>query len=294
MKNVLNLFVAAVGLAASLVGTAYAEDADKNVDASKTTRILFIGNSYTYVNSLDEMVDAMMNAAGYPTKAERCVLGGWRLRQHFNGIVPEKYPNYVPAPQRIKEQQWDYVVMQEQSCGAVDQRAEFLEFGKKLNDMILENCVATKVLLYQTWGRCDGMFEGYGDDENRKAEVLAAFEKRYSAPNEATIEALKDGMQGGYVALAKLTGATVAPVGKAFKEVGDKVDLYAAEGAAKPHHPSRAGTYLGACVFFKTITGESPKGMWKKLNDAKKDFKVSEEDAAYLEGVADEIVDKNN
>ena len=42
------------------------------------------------------------------------------------------------------------------------------------------------------------MFEGYGDDESRKAEVVAAWTKRYSAPDEATLAQLKVGMQGSY------------------------------------------------------------------------------------------------
>ncbi len=291
MRNFWKLLAMTACVACSITGASLTNAAEENADSAKTTSLLFIGNSYTFYNSLNVMVQEMLNVSGVPAKAERCTPGGWRLRQHFNGEKPAKNQNHVPAPERIKEAQWDYVVMQEQSCGAVDQRAEFLEYGKKLNDLVLDNCPTTKVLLYQTWGRCDGMFEGYGDDEARKAEVLAAFEQRYSAPDEATVEALKDGMQGGYAALAKEIGATVVPVGKAFKEAGDKVDLHADEKNAKPHHPSPAGTYLGACVFYKTITGNSPIGMWKKLNDAGKDFKVSEEDAAYLESIADKVVE---
>lgn len=286
LKTVVMATVVVLGIAEIVL----ADDATQNSKQKETSKILFIGNSYTYYNSLDGMVEAMLNVSGVPAEAQRSAPGGWRLRQHFNGEVPKKRPEMKPTPDWIKSSDWDFVVLQEQSAGAVAERAEFLEFGKKLCDMIHENCPDAKVLLYQTWGRCDGMFDGYGDDESRKAEVLAAWEKRYSAPNDATVEALKDGMQGGYAALAAATGATVVPVGKAFKEAGDKVDLHADEKEAKPHHPSPAGTYLGACVFFKTITGQSPKGLWEKLNAADKDFKVSKEDASYLEDVADKVV----
>lgn len=268
-----------------------ANDVETSATEDKTIQILFVGNSYTFYNNLNEMVQRMLTVSGASAHTERCTPGGWRLRQHFNADIPKKKQNHVPAPEHIKKKQWDYVVLQEQSCGPVDQRAEFLEYGKKLNELILANCPSTRVLLYQTWGRCDGMFDGYGDDETRKVEVISAFTKRYSTPNEATIKALKDGMQGGYDLLAKEIHATVAPVGKAFKEAGDKVELYADEGKAKPHHPSPSGSYLAACVFFKTITGDSPVGMWQKLQNAGNDLKVNMEDAAYLEGIAELIVE---
>ena len=291
MRNFWVLLAMTACIACLNVATCNANDAKENAAEGRTTSLLFIGNSYTFSNSLDVMVQEMLNVSGIPAEAKRCTPGGWRLRQHFNGDKPAKNQKYIPAPERIKERQWDYVVMQEQSCAPVDRRSDFLEYGKKLNDLILANCATTKALLYQTWGRCDGMFEGYGDDDTRKAEVIAAFTKRYSSPNEATVTALKDGMQGGYAALAQETGATVVPVGKAFKEAGDKVELHADEKEAKPHHPSPAGTYLGTCVFYKTITGDSPVGIWQKLNEAGKNFKVSEEDAAYLEMVADKVVE---
>lgn len=255
----------------------------------KTTNILFIGNSYTFYNSLNAMLEDMLTVSGVPTKAVRSTPGGWRLSQHFKGEVPAKYKE-APTPERIKEQKWDYVVLQEQSSGAVDSHEEYMEYGQKLMDMIHENCADTKVILYQTWGRCDGMFSGYGDDETRKAEVLAAWEKRYSKPSEATVAQLKTGMQGACADLQQKTGCMLAPVGEAFAKVGDTLDLHAAEGDKRPHHPNPNGTYLGACVFFKTITGQSPVGLWQKLAAAEKDHKVSEEDAAYLEKIADEIV----
>lgn len=291
MQAFLKTIAFAVCFALGLSAVVRADEAQQGPEQTKTRKILFIGNSYTYYNSLNLMVADMMTVSGIPTKAERSTPGGWRLRQHFNGQVPEKNPQTTSTPEWLKSEQWDYVVMQEQSSAAVDSRAEFLEYGKKLNDMILDNSPNAKVLLYQTWGRCDGMFEGYGSDLVRKAEVAAAWEKRYGAPSETTIEALKDGMQGGYDALADATNATVVPVGKAFKEAGEKVDLYADEKEKRPHHPSLAGTYLGACVFFKKLTGKSPVGLWQKLKDAGKDYKVREEDAAYLEGIADKVVE---
>ena len=258
-------------------------------NTEKTLNILFIGNSYTFYNSLNKTVGDMLTVSGIPANAERSTPGGWSFKRHFNGETPEKY-NGVPTPEKIKEKKWDYVVLQEQSSGAIDHHDEFMEYGQKLVGLVRENNPETKVILYTTWGRCDGMFEGYGDDEARKEEVVAAWTKRYSAPDEKTLAQLKTGMYGAYRELQEATGSLLAPVGKAFLAVGDKMDLYSDEGAQKPHHPNPRGSYLAACVFFKTITGKSPVGLWGKLNAAGKDHKVNEEDAAYLGKVADEVV----
>ena len=128
-------------------------------------------------------------------------------------------------------------------------------------------------------------------DEARKAEVVAAWTKRYSAPDDATLAQLKVGMQGSYEELRKATDSMLAPVGKAFFTVGDKLDLHSDEGDQKPHHPNPRGTYLAGCVFFKTITGKSPIGLWQKLAAADKAPKVEEGDAKYLEEIADKVVE---
>ena len=64
------------------------------------------------------------------------------------------------------------------------------------------------------------MFEGYGSDLC-ESWVAAAWENDM-ARRETTIEALKDGMQGGYDALADATNATVVPVARRLKKLARK------------------------------------------------------------------------
>ena len=68
------------------------------------------------------------------------------------------------------------------------------------------------------------------------------------------------------------SSARYAPVGEAFREVheacagshlepeGDPRTLFSRLYAPDGHHPSRLGSYLAACVFYATLTGESPEG----------------------------------
>ena len=45
-------------------------------------RILFIGNSATYVHDIPETLARLATEAGYPTECVRVVKGGWKLSQH--------------------------------------------------------------------------------------------------------------------------------------------------------------------------------------------------------------------
>lgn len=59
--------------------------------------------------------------------------------------------------------------------------------------------------------------------------------------------------------IARELKALVAPVGLAWQSIL-KLDwgteLYHQDGS----HPSAAGTYLAACVFYATLTGMNPEG----------------------------------
>jgi hypothetical protein len=74
---------------------------------SKPTRILFIGNTYTYFNNLPE-VFAKLAEAGHRGKVETTMVapGGWRPKDHW-----QKGTAYgLPAGEK-----WDFAVLQEQS-----------------------------------------------------------------------------------------------------------------------------------------------------------------------------------
>ena len=62
-----------------------------------------------------------------------------------------------------------------------------------------------------------------------------------------------------YLSIAQKTGGYVAPVGLAFEKARKshpEINLYYHDGM----HPSMAGTYLAASVFFATLYNQSPVG----------------------------------
>jgi len=92
------LFVA-IALCIATTGAAKPQQSD-------TTRVLFIGNSYTYFNNLPE-VFARLAEAGHHGRVETRMVapGGWRLKDHW-----EK----GSARQLLDAEKW-IVVLQDQS-----------------------------------------------------------------------------------------------------------------------------------------------------------------------------------
>lgn len=84
----------------------------------------------------------------------------------------------------------------------------------------------------------------------------------------------------GYTNLAAALSADVAPVGLAWADAPG-VDLWKRDG----RHPSRAGSYLAASVFYRELTGRDPLGSEYFAG-------IAEDDARFLQRIAGDAVDE--
>lgn len=215
-------------------------------------RVLFIGNSYTSVNNLPGMVQALAAAAKEKRKLEFVALtpGGWTLQRHLEDEKSD-------AKKRIAEGKWDFVVLQEQSQMPFMYPKQTLDFGQKLGALIKES--KGKPVMYVTWAR--------ENQPENQAEITKT-----------------------YTELGKALEAVLAPAGPAWEAARKErpaLKLYNADQS----HPSPAGTYLTACVFYSVIYGKSPAGLPGKLSIAEGGkvrllADVAKADAALLQKVA--------
>jgi len=194
-----------------------------------STRVLFIGNSYTYFNNLPEIFTRLAEF-GHQGKVETRMLapGGWRLKDHWEGGEARK---------ALRENKWNYVVLQEQSTLGVN---FFLEGRQRVSS--------------------DQIFRPYAKKwaaEVRKAGATPVFyltwARKASPEDQAALNFV-------YMRAARESGAQVAPVGIAWARVGEQqpiLELYYADGS----HPSPAGSYLAGCTLYATIFHQSPTGL---------------------------------
>ncbi len=126
----------------------------------------------------------------------------------------------------IRGGSWTHVVLQGHSLSTVQAREDLLEYGRRFDSAIDE--AGAQTVLFQTWARRD------------HPEML-------------------DVVRDGYGALASATDAVVVPVGEAWAKswsTNRDLHLWHADGS----HPSPAGSYLAAAVFYRTLTGEGCVG----------------------------------
>ena len=193
-------------------------------------QVLFIGNSYIFVNDMPQLFVGLVEAGGYEADVEMVAEGGWTLADHAASVETQK---------RIAEGTWDYVVLQEQSViPSVEHRrnTEMEPAARALVEQIRR--AGAEPLFFMTWGRRDGLPE-------------AGFEN---------FTAMQTQLEMGYTEIAAGLDAAVASVGLAWQQAvleDSKLPLWDSDGS----HPSIEGSYLTACVFYAAIVRESPEGL---------------------------------
>jgi hypothetical protein len=192
-------------------------------------RVLFIGNSYTFANDLPQIFAQMAEEAGYAVEVTMLAEGGWTLSKHAQSDRTIKI---------IREQSWDYVILQEQSVipAKLEEREQSMVPAIRTLDTEIRETGA-KTILFMTWGRQDGLpQEGFSDYHEMQAAITE-----------------------GYQEIGKELNVAVAPVGEAWKislDEGAQLALWTHDGS----HPSMEGSFLAACVFYAVIFDVSPTG----------------------------------
>ena len=111
--------------------------------AGAPLRILWVGNSYTYVNDLPKIITQLAESS----KVDRrpaitgILKGGELLKGHWAN----------PALQEALQQKWDVVVLQEQSTTPITAPDTLLKYGKLIGDAA--HRAGARVVLYVTWPR---------------------------------------------------------------------------------------------------------------------------------------------
>ena len=197
--------------------------------------VLFIGNSYTAVNNLPEMIQLAAVSAGDELIFDANTPGGTTFQQHSTN---------TQTLSKINSKPWDYVVLQEQS-----QLPSFPEnqvqtsvypYATALNNQILANNSCSETLFYMTWGR-----------KNGDAQNCSFF------PPLCTYVGMDDLLAQRYLQMATDNNAEVSPVGAVWRAIitqNPTLELYSSDES----HPSLLGSYAAALCFYTTIFRKSP------------------------------------
>ena len=225
-------------------------------DANKAcTRVLFIGNSYTYVNDLPSMLAALARSGGHQIETGMAAEGGLTLADHVGSTATQA---------KLASGHWDLVILQEQSqIPAIAQFRTDQMYPAARQLIRTIRLDGAKPMFYLTWAHRDGWPEN-------------------GLPDYARMQAQID---QGYLTIGRELGVAVAPVGRAWATVvsqSSRPGLWQDDGS----HPTTAGTYLAAAVFYAAIFDASPVGL-------SYDAGLPSDQAVSLRQVADDTVLKD-
>ena len=184
-------------------------------------KILFIGNSHTYMNDMPELFSLMFeDATGEPCEVFMLAYSGRSLKWHME-------EEYFSERFNILHGGYDYCVIQEQAHPMPLEKDTVKYAGK-----IIELCrqAGTEPVIFETWARA------------KRPASQAAMNRRYREISKA------------YKVLLAPVGEVWEKAKAALKDIPDS-NLSYRDGA----HASAVGDYLIAMVLTKTITGKLPK-----------------------------------
>ena len=291
-----------------------AADVPAPATLTKSVKLLTIGNSFS-ANATKYLGD-LAKAGGFELIHKPIVVGGAPLELHAGKFQANErdpadkeglYANGRGLKQMLREDRWDYVTIQQASIKSHD-LGTYRPYAGQLQEYIKQHAPQAKLLVHQTWE--------YRVDDPRFAA------KTPKAGEPASQEAMYFGLTEAYKTIAKELGARRIPVGDAFHAADTdakwgykpdtKFDIKSAKAPELPdqthslhmgwswkkekdgsmklgmdgHHASVAGQYLGACVWFEVLFGQSAVGNTFKPKELDADY------AKYLQETAHAAVEK--
>jgi hypothetical protein len=105
-------------------------------------KVLFIGNSHTYLHYMPQMLGKLADTADrdFKINADQITGEGAPLQWHWNNS---------PTRDKIRSQKWDYVVLQDRSGGPLEELESFRTHARRLDGEIKRQGAQT--VLYMTW-----------------------------------------------------------------------------------------------------------------------------------------------
>ena len=239
-----------------------------NSTPKESTRVLFIGNSYTYCNEYPMLLKELAWYEGHHIEGVTYQHGGYTIKQHLGDKVSQE---------TVAQGGFDFVFLQGQSLSAlrigIPSDEDVVGDMGKMVAKVREYSPNAKCIIEMTWGRKNG-------NDATKSKNLQSLVKGYPE-FFVSYEAMQKVITTNTTAMAKELGVGLSPVGIAWEIVRRErpdIELYVKDGS----HPSYAGSYLAAAVGYLTL--------FPKPFKADTPIRLNQEVAKYLRSVAERVV----
>ncbi len=195
------------------------------MDNSKTTKLLFIGNSATYVHEVPETLSRLATEAGFPTEAVKFTKGGYMLSQYADTSSEDGQKAL-----ELINQKHDIVFLQDNGNCIADEEKRLASKNacRTLDAAIKRTGAQTRIYVRPPYG-----YEKFGRDP---IEQCIAFDELFGE-------------------IGHEIGAQCSYVNRAFAYLLQNSDLnpYGPDNA----HTSPEGAYLIVCTIFASLYNTS-------------------------------------
>jgi len=287
-------------------------------------RVLFVGNSFTFVNDLPGRLTTIAQSLGKSVESNLSAIGGYNLYSQL--------PEVDPTTAALLDQEWDFIVLQDYSMMGTVQNARGVYFVPAVKSFISYKKKA-KIVMYSTWGYVNGS-DGAACPETdvplafplgtldtlTQPSCLAPVNSPEWAASTVGFDCMSYSVSRAYLSAVDLGADMVAPCGEAWQVVRmsksipgscqtiiDKqysspptiklpitdvvhkdtsgIMLYLQTENGTDKHPSSAGQYLNALVFYALLFNSSVVGAAIPT-----DLNISQVDASSLQTIATGVV----
>lgn len=229
----------------------------------QSKRVLFIGNSYTFVNNMPQITATIASSVGDQLIFNSSAISSYSLQLHSTNTTTLGL---------IRQGGWNYVVLQEHSQYPSEPlswvQTNVYPYAQYLDGEINRYNTGVETIFYMTWGRKNG-------DADRCPRL----------PSVCTYIGMDDLTRERYMYMAQANQAVVSPVGAVWRYIRDNyptIELYDTDGS----HPSPAGSYAAACCFYTAIFRKDPTLITYN-------FTLSADNASKIRAAAKQVVFNN-
>jgi hypothetical protein len=222
-------------------------------------KVLFVGNSYTYVNDLPNVVKELATSQNKTIETTEFHTGGAQFSTHWNN---------QSLINTIEQGGFDFMVLQGQSQEVAFPQSQFYSevypYAKSLDSLFKVYNHNGKVAFFMTWGY------RYGDAAN--CPYYPPYCNYWSMTQE---------LYNNYRQMAFDFNSMVSPIGAAWRYsiiLDSNFVLHSSDNS----HPSIKGTYLAACVLYSTLFMDSVNSGYYNV--------LSAADAQRLQQISNTIV----
>ncbi|MCP9762522.1 DUF4886 domain-containing protein [Lacihabitans soyangensis] len=227
-------------------------------------KVLFVGNSLTYYNAMPQLLQKMLNEGEEKVKVEQSTFPGVSLQTHLtwmqsygevNGIDREN-GNIFLTKQIINQSNWNYIILQQGSVSYL-----IPEYVEKSLEPAIKEIVhifpkkGTKFILFETWTPSVYYPQTYCRAKNT-SDYSAPFEEFCSPKIESEAQEIAL-IAESCKKIAESNQMILSQNGELFylfKLKYPEIKLTDEEA-----HPTKAGAFLNACVFYELFANKKAK-----------------------------------